>query len=214
MKKSIYNVNGMTCATCALTVEKAIGKVAGVSKTTVNLATEKVTVEYDEQEVGMKDLQMAVEKAGYELENPYQSQTLAIEGMTCATCALTVEKALNKLDGIQNASVNLATEKATIQYDPAYLSLSEIETAVEKAGYKAVLPKTQESEAQPSGKEQHKNDLCLYASIAVHRYGSNVTRWWITLASYLTPATSFCPSSAHSCITSRICWSCILSKRL
>ena len=159
MKTSIYNVNGMTCATCALTVEKAVGKVAGVSKATVNLATEKVTVEYDEQEVGMKDLQMAVEKAGYELENPYQSQTLAIEGMTCATCALTVEKALNKLDGIQNASVNLATEKATIQYDPAHLSLSEIETAVEKAGYKAVLPKTQESEAQPSGKEQHKNDL-------------------------------------------------------
>ena len=62
MKKSIYNVNGMTCATCALTVEKAIGKVAGVSKATVTLATEKVTVEYDEQEVGMKDLQMAVEK--------------------------------------------------------------------------------------------------------------------------------------------------------
>ncbi len=66
MKKSIYNVNGMTCATCALTVEKAVGKVAGVSKATVNFATEKVTVEYDEQEVGMKDLQMAVEKAGYE----------------------------------------------------------------------------------------------------------------------------------------------------
>ncbi|HEL1759290.1 TPA: heavy-metal-associated domain-containing protein [Streptococcus suis] len=73
MKISIYNVNGMTCATCTLTVEKAIGKVARVSKATVNLATEKVTVEYDEQEVGMKDLQMAVEKAGYELENPYQS---------------------------------------------------------------------------------------------------------------------------------------------
>ena len=111
MKTSIYNVNGMTCATCALTVEKAVGKVAGVSKATVNFATEKVTVEYDEQEVGLKALQMAVEKAGYELENTYQSQTLAIKGMTCATCALTVEKALNKLDGIQNASVNLATEK-------------------------------------------------------------------------------------------------------
>lgn len=159
MKTSIYNVNGMTCATCALTVEKALGKVAGVSKATVNLATEKVTVEYNEQEVGMKDLQMAVEKAGYELENPYQSQTLAIEGMTCATCALTVEKALNKLDGIQNASVNLATEKATIQYDPAHLSLSDIETAVEKAGYKAILPQPTSTEAKRDGKEEHKKDL-------------------------------------------------------
>ncbi|HFI0787652.1 TPA: heavy metal translocating P-type ATPase [Streptococcus suis] len=159
MKTSIYNVNGMTCATCALTVEKAVGKVAGVSKATVNLATEKVTVEYDEQEVGMKDLQMAVEKAGYELENPYQGQTLAIEGMTCATCALTVEKALNKLDGIQNASVNLATEKATIQYDPAHLSLSDIETAVEKAGYKAILPQPTSTEAKRDGKEEHKKDL-------------------------------------------------------
>ncbi|HFU4086695.1 TPA: heavy metal translocating P-type ATPase [Streptococcus suis] len=159
MKTSIYNVNGMTCATCALTVEKALGKVAGVSKATVNLATEKVTVEYNEQEVGMKDLQMAVEKAGYELENPYQGQTLAIEGMTCATCALTVEKALNKLDGIQNASVNLATEKATIQYDPAHLSLSDIETAVEKAGYKAILPQPTSTEAKRDVKEEHKKDL-------------------------------------------------------
>ncbi len=159
MKTSIYNVNGMTCATCALTVEKAVGKVAGVSKATVNLATEKVTVEYNEQEVGIKDLQMAVEKAGYELENPYQGQTLAIEGMTCATCALTVEKALNKLDGIQNASVNLATEKATIQYDPAHLSLSDIETAVEKAGYKAILPQPTSTEAKRDGKEEHKKDL-------------------------------------------------------
>ena len=168
MKKSIYNVNGMTCATCALTVEKAIGKVAGVSKATVNLATEKVTVEYDEQEVGMKDLQMAVEKAGYELENPYQSQTLAIEGMTCATCALTVEKALNKLDGIQNASVNLATEKATIQYDPAHLSLSEIETAVEKAGYKAVLPKTQDRAEKNNTKMICGADLSGLVSLRFH----------------------------------------------
>ena len=118
MKKSIYNVNGMTCATCALTVEKAVGKVAGVSKATVNFATEKVTVEYDEQEVGMKDLQMAVEKAGYELENPYQSQTLAIEGMTCAMgCAKTIEKKLADMDGVQSATVDFEAKTATVNFD-------------------------------------------------------------------------------------------------
>lgn len=159
MKKMTLPVQGMTCATCALTVEKAVGKLAGVAEASVNLATEKLTVNYDDSQVGLSDLQATVHKAGYELVDPFEKQLLEIEGMTCATCALTVEKALSKVEGVHQASVNLATEKASVSYDPAQVSLAGIAAAVEKAGYKAVLPQTNSPVTAVDSKEQHQSDL-------------------------------------------------------
>lgn len=159
MKKMTLPVQGMTCATCALTVEKAVGKLVGVAEASVNLATEKLTVNYDDSQVALSDLQATVHKAGYELVDPFEKQLLEIEGMTCATCALTVEKALSKVEGVHQASVNLATEKASFSYDPAQVSLADIATAVEKAGYKAVLPQTNSPVSAVDSKEQHQSDL-------------------------------------------------------
>ncbi|HFR3701459.1 TPA: heavy metal translocating P-type ATPase [Streptococcus suis] len=159
MKKMTLPVQGMTCATCALTVEKAVGKLVGVAEVSVNLATEKLTVNYDDSQVALSDLQATVLKAGYELVDPFEKQLLEIEGMTCATCALTVEKALSKVEGVHQASVNLATEKASVSYDPAQVSLADIATAVEKAGYKAVLPQTNSPVSAVDSKEQHQSDL-------------------------------------------------------
>lgn len=159
MKKMTLLVQGMTCATCALTVEKAVGKLAGVAEASVNLATEKLTVNYDDSQVDLSDLQATVHKAGYELVDPFEKQMLEIEGMTCATCALTVEKALSKVEGVHQASVNLATEKASISYDPAHVSLSELATAIEKAGYKAVLPQTNSPVTPVDSKQQHQSNL-------------------------------------------------------
>lgn len=159
MKKMTLPVQGMTCATCALTVEKAVGKLVGVAEVSVNLATEKLTVNYDDSQVALSDLQATVRKAGYELVDPFEKQLLEIEGMTCATCALTVEKALSKVEGVHQASVNLATEKASVSYDPAQASLADIATAVEKAGYKAVLPQTNSPVTAVDSKEQHQSDL-------------------------------------------------------
>lgn len=159
MKKMTLPVQGMTCATCALTVEKAVGKLVGVAEASVNLATEKLTVNYDDSQVALSDLQATVHKAGYELVNPFEKQLLEIEGMTCATCALTVEKALSRVEGVHQASVNLATEKASVSYDPAKVSLADIATAVEKAGYKAVLPQTNSPVSAVDSKEQHQSDF-------------------------------------------------------
>ncbi|NQG19069.1 heavy metal translocating P-type ATPase [Streptococcus suis] len=159
MKKMTLPVQGMTCATCALTVEKAVGKLVGVAEVSVNLATEKLTVNYDDSQVALSDLQATVRKAGYELVAPFEKQLLEIEGMTCATCALTVEKALSKVEGVHHASVNLATEKASVSYDPAQASLADIATAVEKAGYKAVLPQTNSPVTAVDSKGQHQSDL-------------------------------------------------------
>jgi len=127
-------IAGMTCASCAGRVERALGKVAGAAAVSVNLATEQARVEAPGG--SLPALLAAVENAGYSV--PVQSLELSIGGMTCATCAGRVERALSKVAGVRSASVNLATERAHLellgQVDPALL----IE-AVTKAGYRASL---------------------------------------------------------------------------
>ncbi|WP_176061000.1 heavy metal translocating P-type ATPase [Paraburkholderia sp. BCC1876] len=150
------DIGGMTCASCATRVEKALAKVPGVTRASVNLATEKARIESDAS-VEPDTLANAVRKAGYEATlvpsedaapsdaalaiRPPQATELAIGGMTCASCAMRVEKALAKMAGVTGASVNLATETATVslsgaESDPAAEALI---AAVKKAGYEATL---------------------------------------------------------------------------
>ena len=103
----------------------------------VNIATEKLSVSYDESKVTSQDIQRAIEKAGYGvLEEINLNQTIIpISGMTCASCAKAVERSVGKLDGVQTVDVNFATEKASISYIPEKVKLSEIKEAIKKAGY-------------------------------------------------------------------------------
>lgn len=137
MESKTFKIEGMTCAACARAVERATGKLDGVSGANVNLATEKLTIEYDEEKLNAEAIQNAVDKAGYKAISETVTRTLRIEGMTCASCAGAVERAVNKLDGISGASVNLATEKLTVSYEPSAIRISDIKSAVDKAGYKA-----------------------------------------------------------------------------
>ena len=98
-------IQGMTCASCAARVEKVLKQLPGVTEATVNLATEIATVSGD---TDMASVQRAIEKAGFSV--PTESLKLDILGMTCASCSARVEKALNKVPGVLDASVNLATE--------------------------------------------------------------------------------------------------------
>ncbi|HFI0272255.1 heavy metal translocating P-type ATPase [Streptococcus suis] len=154
MKKMTLPVQGMTCATCALTVEKAVGKLVGVEEASVNLATEKLSVSFDENLLSLSDIGQAVEKAGYGMIRNLVTETYAIEGMTCASCAMTVEKALGKLAGVEEVAVNLATEKATITYDKDCLDAAAILSAVEQAGYKAIKPETKSQEKVTDRQEE------------------------------------------------------------
>lgn len=138
MEAKTFDIEGMTCASCAQTVEKAAGKLSGVSKATVNLATEKLSVEYDESQLSEKEIQKAVADAGYEALSNNQQRTFDIEGMTCASCAQTIEKATNKLNGVAKATVNLATEKMTVDFDPTIVNISDITKTVADAGYEAI----------------------------------------------------------------------------
>ena len=127
-------VKGMTCASCVGHVSKALLEVAGVADANVNLATEKATVELSgEIDVTIADLADALENAGYGVAG--EQVTLSIGGMTCASCVGHVEKALSSVEGVESASVNLATERATVEYVPGAVAASDLRRAVEDAGY-------------------------------------------------------------------------------
>lgn len=132
-----FDIQGMTCAACARAVERASKKLDGVQEANVNLATEKLNIDFDEARVSANDIQNAIEKAGYKALTESTKKVLNIKGMTCAACARTVEKVTGKLEGVQEANVNLATEKLNVSFDAAKVSVLDIEKAIEKAGYKA-----------------------------------------------------------------------------
>lgn len=138
MTNTMLKVEGMTCASCAKTIERVTKKLEGVTESNVNFAAEKLNVSYDESKISVKEIQDAVEKAGYKAIDDTVNRTFKIEGMTCASCAKTIERVTRKLDGVTESSVNLATEKMTIKYDASKVKIVDIKKAVEAAGYKAI----------------------------------------------------------------------------
>ena len=109
VRKEKLAIQGMHCASCVAVVEKALKKVEGVTEASVNLTTESAAVSFDSDKAGYAELRRAVEKAGYGLIDGEETRTLRIEGMHCASCVAAVEKALSGLDGVTEATVNLAT---------------------------------------------------------------------------------------------------------
>ena len=159
MVEKTYVVTGMSCASCSAHAQKAAGAVTGVETCDVNLATEKMHVRFDENKADFDTIKKAVEDAGYGLqeESTLRSVELAVEGMTCASCSAAVERAVKKLNGVQTASVNLATNRASLEYDPAVVKLSQIKAAITDAGY---TPKDLETRSSYDVQEkQHEKAL-------------------------------------------------------
>ncbi|MHB8646445.1 MAG: heavy metal translocating P-type ATPase [Thermomicrobiales bacterium] len=133
-------VSGMTCASCVMRVEKRLKKVPGVADAAVNLATERATVTYDPSQTDPDALVRSVEAAGYgatvQAQDEPLAANLAITGMTCASCVRRVERALAKVPGVAQASVNLATERASVTLG-GQATINDLLTAVENAGYHA-----------------------------------------------------------------------------
>ncbi|HUV73193.1 MAG TPA: heavy metal translocating P-type ATPase, partial [Anaerolineae bacterium] len=136
-KEVVLPITGMTCANCALTIERSLGKTQGVKEAKVNLASEKAVVSYDPSLVGGDGLVGSIRKAGYDVATARID--LPITGMTCANCVQNVERALKKVEGVLKAEVNLATEKASVEYVPSIVGLGALRKAVEDAGYGVIL---------------------------------------------------------------------------
>ena len=129
-------IKGMSCATCAGRVEKALSTLPGV-QASVNLSTEQADISFDPARTNLRALAQAIERAGYEV--PQETRELAVYGMTCATCAARVEAALKHVRGVTRAEVNLASEKATVEGIGGLLHPADLIAALRKAGYGAEL---------------------------------------------------------------------------
>lgn len=134
-KETNLQISGMTCAACALRIEKGLNKLEGVETATVNLALEKSSIKYDPQKLKVEDIEKKIRALGYDVVT--EKTEFDITGMTCAACSTRIEKGLNKLDGVVKANVNLALEKATVEYNGSVLTPSDIINKVEKLGYGA-----------------------------------------------------------------------------
>ena len=126
-------VTGMTCAMCVNNVERSLKSADGVVDVTVNLATEKATVDYDADRLNVGDLAETLQDSGYGVAAA--TVDLPITGMTCAMCQKNVERALNRCEGVISANVNLASEKANVSYLPGTTRRQDLVDAVERAGY-------------------------------------------------------------------------------
>jgi Cu+-exporting ATPase len=127
---------GMTCASCAQTVQKSLSELEGVNKATVNFATSRATVSYDPRGAKVGDFISAIRKSGYEVGAV--ATELPILGIDCASCVQKIEKALLATKGVTLAVVNLATQKARVEYLPSETDLNKIVGAIESAGYKVI----------------------------------------------------------------------------
>ena len=132
-KKVEIKVSGMSCASCALNVEKSLNELEGVEEAHVNIGTEKATVEYDPGKLNLPKLEKAVEEAGFSVVN--EKVILKIGGMSCVMCVKAIEDALGKLDGITNVIVNLTAEKAYVTYNPQITSITDMKDVIEDLGY-------------------------------------------------------------------------------
>ncbi len=142
-EKTVIRIGGMSCASCAQSIERGLLREKGVANASVNFATEKAVLEYDPEKVTLQRIGKVIEQAGYEpVGIPKEGDkevtskiTMKITGMTCASCSQTVEGALRKVKGVKSANVNLATEKATVVYSPRTVSILDLRKAVENVGY-------------------------------------------------------------------------------
>ncbi|NEI06127.1 heavy metal translocating P-type ATPase [Rhizobium leguminosarum] len=127
-----FEIDGMSCASCVARVERAIKAVPGVDTASVNLATERATVTFKDAVDAAAVLQ-AIQGSGYEAR--IETLEMLVEGMTCASCVSRVERALERVQGVVDAAVNLATEKATVRYAAGAASVRALEDAIRAAGY-------------------------------------------------------------------------------
>ena len=143
MKSSSFKIDGMTCSACANRVERVVKKMNGVEEASVNFATETLLVKFDDAKIDAPKIEEAIVKAGYSVRKDMRDYTFKVEGMSCSACANRVERITKKIDGVESANVNFATEKLTVRVDAEKVRYSDIKLAVDKAGFKLIKEEDQ-----------------------------------------------------------------------
>jgi Cu+-exporting ATPase len=146
---------GMSCASCAQTIQKGLAGLKGVDRAAVNFATSRATVLYDSNQAKSEDFISAIRKSGYNVGTV--SREISILGMDCASCVQKIEKALLTTRGVARAVVNLATQKAKVEYLPSETRLDDIKRAIESSGY-GVIESTGEEEVEDQERLQRERE--------------------------------------------------------
>ncbi len=163
MEKQTIAITGMTCASCATIIERRLKKVDGVKNVSVNIATNRATVEYEGQKAGNEDFRKAIESAGYGIAGTAQGKEsgtkkvqIQVIGMDSLHCANIIEGVLKKAEGVKKSRLNFSTKKADVEYDSAVTSFGQIKKAMVAAGYDAELI---EQEGRDAEKEERENEI-------------------------------------------------------
>ncbi len=136
--KETYVVEGMSCASCAASIEKVLNKMDGIESASVNFATETVSIAYDSDKVSFEDMEKKVEKIGYKFKKEEKTVNYKVEGMSCAACAASIERTLKKMDGVENPVVNFAAETLTFSYDEEKVRVADIKAKLGKLDFTLV----------------------------------------------------------------------------
>jgi Cu+-exporting ATPase len=183
-------VTGMSCASCALRIEKGLSNTEGVSKATVNFAAEKATVLYATGETSLSALIAKVKDLGYGAKT--EKVILPVQGMTCASCVNRVEKALKSLKGVVDVNVNFATQRASVEYLSGEATVKGLKQAVRDAGYDVLEVKEEDIvEKERLAREAELTRLkwkfltgaVLLVPILVLMYGASLLEKWFGLSS-------------------------------
>ncbi len=138
-QKITLPITGMTCANCAMNIERGVKTLYGVTDASVNFASEQAAISFDPKALTIKDLVNKIHSSGFTV--PTTKIELPITGMSCANCAANIERALyKKTTGIVTASVNFATERLTAEYVSGVASVNDMVSVIQKAGYGSILP--------------------------------------------------------------------------
>ncbi|MFQ5482160.1 MAG: heavy metal translocating P-type ATPase [Nitrospinaceae bacterium] len=184
-------VNGMSCAACASRVEKRVGALPGVLQASVNFGAQQAAVKLDADRVSPSTVIQAIEAIGYAV--PRVRNSFAVEGMTCASCVSRVEKALQRVDGVLEVEVNLATEKVRLEYLETRTDSRTLQRALQKAGYKLAVPEEAQP-ASPLGKQEARQRLETRRLL---------TRFWCSLG----PGMLILPLSMSATLRETLGWS-------
>ena len=177
-----FAIEGMTCASCVVRVEKAIASVPGVTSATVNLATEKATVHFAAP-ADTSSLLSAIERAGYEPR--LSTEEFEIQGMTCASCVARVEKALKLVPGVAEASVNLATERATVRLASGAADFAALEAAVQKAGYN--VHRMQRTDIRDDATDQKASEVANLRALLIFSAALTLPLFILEMGSHFIP---------------------------
>ncbi|MFC1828744.1 heavy metal translocating P-type ATPase [Thermodesulfobacteriota bacterium] len=138
-QKVTLPVTGMTCVNCAMNIERTVKKLDGITDATVNFAAEHAVITFDPGRLRVRDVVENIHGSGFTVATG--KVEMPVTGMTCANCAMNIERTLNKkVRGVIDASVNFATERVYVEYVPSVTGIDDIVSAIKKAGFNAIPP--------------------------------------------------------------------------